>query len=100
MKKNSFLVKTVLMSMLTAVTFSFASCSQDDDLLTENNSGVETEQALTRSAANCEELAVDVANVKYQVTNDQEAGPVEVLRNFVNGSESRTSRKATRAASI
>ena len=87
MKKNSFLVKTVLMSMLTAVTFSFASCSQDDDLLTENNSGVETEQALTRSAANCEELAVDVANVKYQVTNDQEAGPVDVLRNFVNGSE-------------
>ena len=32
MKKNSFLVKTVLMSMLTAVTFSFASC-QDDDFM-------------------------------------------------------------------
>jgi len=32
MKKNSILVKTVLMSMLTAATFSFASC-QDDDLV-------------------------------------------------------------------
>ena len=30
MTKKSFLVKTVLMSMLTAVTFSFASCSDDD----------------------------------------------------------------------
>ena len=32
MTKKSFLVKTVLMSMLTAVTFSFASC-QDDDFM-------------------------------------------------------------------
>lgn len=30
MAKKSFLVKTVLMSMLTAVTFSFASCQDDD----------------------------------------------------------------------
>ena len=40
MKKNSFLVKTVLMSMLTAVTFSFASCQDDDfmdtDAMVEN----------------------------------------------------------------
>ena len=35
MKKNSFLVKTVLMSMLTAVSISFASCSDDDDLMTK-----------------------------------------------------------------
>jgi len=35
MAKKSFLVKTVLMSMLTAVTFSFASCSDDD--LIENS---------------------------------------------------------------
>ncbi len=36
MTKKSFLVKTVLMSMLTAVTFSFASCSDDDDMMAEN----------------------------------------------------------------
>ena len=30
MAKKSFLVKTVLMSMLTAVTFSFTSCQDDD----------------------------------------------------------------------
>ena len=87
MKKNSFLVKTVLMSMLTAVTFSFESCSQDDDILAESNPSVETELALTRSAANYEELAADVANVKYQVTKDQNAEPGEVFMNFLKGSE-------------
>lgn len=88
MKKNSILVKTVLMSMLTAVSLSFASCSQDDDILTENNSSVESEQALTRSAANYEELAVDVADVKYQVTSDQTARMGQVFENFLEGSES------------
>jgi len=87
MKKNSILVKTVLMSMLTAVSLSFASCSQDDDILAENNSSVESEQALTRSAANYEELAVDVANVKYQVTSDQTARMGQVFENFLDGSE-------------
>ena len=87
MKKNSFLVKTVLMSMLTAVTFSFESCSQDDDILAESNPSVETELALTRTAANYEELAADVANVKYQVTKDQNAEPGEVFMNFLKGSE-------------
>ena len=88
MKKNSILVKTVLMSMLTAASLSFASCSQDDDILAENNPSVESEQALTRSAANYEELAVDVANVKYQVTSDQTARMGQVFENFLDGSES------------
>ena len=46
MKKNSFLVKTVLMSMLTAVTFSFASCQDDDfmdtDAMVENTNASQT----------------------------------------------------------
>jgi hypothetical protein len=44
MAKKSFLVKSVLMSMLTAVTFSFASCS-DDDLVDNNPQMPETSQS-------------------------------------------------------
>ncbi|MBR3284083.1 MAG: hypothetical protein IKI60_02035, partial [Alloprevotella sp.] len=43
MKKNSFLVKTVLMSMLTAATFTgFTSCSDELDMAPQ------TEKAMTR----------------------------------------------------
>lgn len=48
MKKNSFLVKTVLMSMITAVSISFASCSDDDDLMPGSNMTDETKIATTR----------------------------------------------------
>lgn len=47
MAKKSFLVKTVLMSMLTAVTFSFASCQ--DDIL-DPDMAPQTEKAITRGA--------------------------------------------------
>ena len=48
MKKNSFLVKTVLMSMLTAVSISFASCSDDDDLMTNPYATDDSEVVMTR----------------------------------------------------
>ena len=47
MAKKSFLVKTVLMSMLTAVTFSFASCQ--DDIL-DPDMAPQTEKVITRGA--------------------------------------------------
>ncbi|MBR2097846.1 MAG: hypothetical protein IJ907_08335 [Prevotella sp.] len=47
MAKKSFLVKTVLMSMLTAVTFSFTSCQ--DDIL-DPDMAPQTEKAITRGA--------------------------------------------------
>ena len=47
MAKKSFLVKTVLMSMLTAVTFSFTSCQ--DDIL-DPDMAPQTEKAMTRGA--------------------------------------------------
>ena len=47
MAKKSFLVKTVLMSMLTAVTSSFASCQ--DDIL-DPDMAPQTEKAITRGA--------------------------------------------------
>ena len=51
MKKNLFLVKTVLMSMLTAVTFtSFASCSNDDDMAYEPVSPVPTREHVADSS--------------------------------------------------
>ena len=48
MKKNLFLVKTVFTGMLTAVTFSFTSCSDDDDLMTDSNVTDNSEIATTR----------------------------------------------------
>ena len=51
MKKNLFLVKTVLMSMLTAVTFtSFASCSNDEDMAYEPVSPVPTREHVADSS--------------------------------------------------
>ena len=51
MTKKSFLVKTVLMSMLTAVTFtSFASCSNDDDMAYEPVSPVPTREHVADSS--------------------------------------------------
>ena len=51
MAKKSFLVKTVLMSMLTAVTFtSFASCSNDDDMAYEPVSPVPTREHVADSS--------------------------------------------------
>ena len=51
MKKNLFLVKTVLMSMLTAVTFtSFTSCSNDDDMAYEPVSPVPTREHVADSS--------------------------------------------------
>ena len=51
MKKNLFLVKTVLMSMLTAVTFtSFTSCSNDDDMAYEPVSPVPTREYVADSS--------------------------------------------------
>ncbi len=73
--------------MMLGAMIATTSCSQDDDILAESNPSVETGQTLTRSAANYEELAVDVANVKYQVTSDREARPGEVFMNFLKGSE-------------
>ena len=67
MKTKFFSV--VMFSAMIAMT----SCSQDEDILTVNNQDAQTEQTLTRSAANYEELAADVANVKYQVTSDRKA---------------------------
>ncbi len=48
MAKKSFLVKTVLMSMLTAVTFSFTSCQ--DDILDPDMAPQTEEKTMTRSA--------------------------------------------------
>ena len=48
MAKKSFLVKTVLMSMLTAVTFSFTSCQ--DDILDPDMVPQTEEKTMTRSA--------------------------------------------------
>ena len=48
MKKNSFLVKTVLMSMLTAGSISFASCSDDDNLMVNPYTTDTPEAAMTR----------------------------------------------------
>ena len=51
MTKKSFLVKTVLMSMLTAVTFtSFTSCSNDDDMAYEPVSPVPTREYVADSS--------------------------------------------------
>ena len=73
--------------MMFGAMIAMTSCSQDDDILVDNSQDAWNEQALTRSAANCEELAVDVANVKYQVTSDRKAQPGEVFMNFLLGSE-------------
>ena len=51
MTKKSFLVKTVLMSMLTAVSISFASCSDDDDLMTNPYTTDDSEVAMTRGGS-------------------------------------------------
>lgn len=73
--------------MMFGAMIAMTSCTQDDDILAENNSETQAEEAMTRSAANCEELAADVANVKYQVTSDQKAQPGDVFMNFLKGSE-------------
>lgn len=80
--KTKFL-SVVMFGAMIAMT----SCTQDDDILAENNPEAQAEEAMTRSAANCEELAADVANVKYQVTSDQKAQPGDVFMNFLKGSE-------------
>ena len=64
MKKNSFLVKTVLMSMLTAVSVSFASCS-DDDMTDRTDVTDESEMAMTRGGGS----AIDA--FKPNVDNSQ-----------------------------
>jgi len=76
MKKNSFLVKTMLMSMLTAVTFSFASC-QDDILetnpMTENSSasqGIGDGDILVEGHAYTMPFTVK-ANGKWRIEQDR-----------------------------
>ena len=76
MTKKSFLVKTVLMSMLTAVTFSFASC-QDDILetnpMTENNSasqGIGDGDILVEGHAYTMPFTVK-ANGKWRIEQDR-----------------------------
>ena len=59
MKKNSFLVKTVLMSMLTAVSISFASCSDDDDLMTSPRRCRHLASQIGKSAATTQDLTID-----------------------------------------
>ena len=61
MTKKSFLVKTVLMSMLTAVTFSFASCQ--DDIL-DPDMAPQTEKAMTRGDYT-ENFNINSIKVKY-----------------------------------
>ena len=55
MKKNSFMVKTVLMSMLTAVSVSFASCS-DDDLMDRTDAAAEPETGMTRGGGSATDV--------------------------------------------
>lgn len=81
-------MKTKFLSvMMFGAMIAMTSCSQDDNILTVNNQDAQTEQTLTRSAANYEELAADVANVKYQVTSDRKAQTGEVFMNFLKGSD-------------
>ena len=73
MKKNSFLVKTVLMSMLTAVSISFASCSDDDDLMTNPYATDDSEVAMTRggSASDAFKPNVDHSQWMAQLNNSR-----------------------------
>ena len=73
MKKNSFLVKTVLMSMLTAVSISFASCSDDDDLMTNPYTTDDSEVAMTRggSASDAFKPNVDHSQWMAQLNNSR-----------------------------
>ena len=81
-------MKTKFLSvMMFSAMIATTSCTQDDDILTENNVNVETEQTLTRNAANCEELAGDIADVKYQVTSDRKAQVGEVFMNVLKGTD-------------
>ena len=73
MAKKSFLVKTVLMSMLTAVTFSFTSCQ--DDIL-DPDMAPQTEKAMTRvvydSNFNLNDHAVKIDGTPCKAFNRQE----------------------------
>ena len=81
MKKNSFLVKTVLMSMLTAVSISFASCSDDDDLMTNPYTTDDSEVAMTRggSASDAFKPNVDHSQWMAQLNNSRLVADLSLL---------------------
>jgi hypothetical protein len=91
MAKKSFLVKTVLMSMLTAVTFSFTSCQ--DDIL-DPDMAPQTEKAMTRvvydSNYNLNDHAVKIDGTPCEAFNRQDWRGEGAVFIFTGNQEAKT----------